>query len=701
MEQQLEIWLENGYLKIKRHSACPRPEDYQVNPLAAFQRAKKNPLPFRIVKEEQNTLFLLRALTSEEITILEKQAYEMRLNCWNQRQEKLRMIQEMFGDALSELDEQSESPESRPIDATEPLYLCVFSNQDTLFCIWGYLRTIYHSLVSLSISVKKLSLNKKELSFCLYTAAANPYGLNVEPYCRLAVHKLESTPQKLAVEVKTPSAKKLRKKKYQAAFVFQTGDIADCSAGNDSPVKMEGNPCQLLLTVNGETVIYNIYKKAPFNRKKQFGFKHSRREYFIPMVMTYYKPYAIHIRRSDKGSLVLIKRLMEPIESTFYFKLMESKSVSWLLFQAGRICSHIPGRKKIALMYEKNAAKADEGVFELFQLCLSSKKTNSYFVLERNCPAYDRLGGSRNVVVKFSPKYYWLLFNANYFISSEATAHLNILNSNNPYIRWTTMRHPFVFLQHGIIFMKPLGRRSTYTCGRAGQANYIVVSSEKERQVVSNMMRLPPEKVWNTGLMMFDYIPYHHLNQASKDKVTIMLTWKAYEEHLPDFEASTYYQYTMKAFQLLQKYIDRSRINIVAHPRAYDLLMSTSIHDLVWQKPISEALAESKLLITDYSSVCWNVMFHGGGVVFLQPDLEEYERYMGKLVPKPHEYTGRRVLDFDSLDRVLANGIQNGSINLSYFRTPADEAMYATINEHHDGKNTERVYQKLVEIGFM
>jgi CDP-glycerol glycerophosphotransferase (TagB/SpsB family) len=112
-------------------------------------------------------------------------------------------------------------------------------------------------------------------------------------------------------------------------------------------------------------------------------------------------------------------------------------------------------------------------------------------------------------------------------------------------------------------------------------------------------------------------------------------------------------------------------------------------------------LAESKLLITDYSSVCWNSFYQGGGVVFLQPDLDAYEAYVGKLIPEDNEYIGHRVFDFEALDKVLAEGLKDGVVDLSYFRTAADEEVYQTINEFHDGKNMERIHQTLIEKGFI
>ena len=146
----------------------------------------------------------------------------------------------------------------------------------------------------------------------------------------------------------------------------------------------------------------------------------------------------------------------------------------------------------------------------------------------------------------------------------------------------------------------------------------------------------------------------------------------------------------------------RENINIVAHPHSYEKLKQTPIGDLVWDRPISEVLRQSKLLITDYSSVCWNSFYQGGGVVFYQPDLKEYESVVGELLIKDDQYTGHRVFDTEHLEQVLSAGIKEGGVvDLSYFRTQEFEEKYQAINAFHDGKNSQRVYQKLKEKGFV
>ena len=101
--------------------------------------------------------------------------------------------------------------------------------------------------------------------------------------------------------------------------------------------------------------------------------KKAKKYYNLPMKSKYIKDYAIHIRRTIAGNLVVVKRLIEPIESTFKFKFLESQLVSYLMYELGKLGTKIR-KKKINIFYEKFASKSEEGVYDLYEKCKASKK---------------------------------------------------------------------------------------------------------------------------------------------------------------------------------------------------------------------------------------------------------------------------------------------------------------------------------------
>ena len=259
----------------------------------------------------------------------------------------------------------------------------------------------------------------------------------------------------------------------------------------------------------------------------------------------------------------------------------------------------------------------------------------------------------------------------------------------------------FVFLQHGVTYLKAHQKNSAYRNEKEAEPDYMVAGSEKEKEVICEMLNIPEERIWNTGLPIFDTIDYKHINNDSDDVITIMLTWKPYEEHLYDFRESSYYQSVIETYDMLSKYIDTNKIYIIPHPKVFDLLMSTDMKNNVWQGPISEILKLSKLLITDYSSVSFNTFYQGGGVVFYQPDLRLYEKMNGELVPNDDEYIGKRAFNIDQLEDIIRETIDDGKIDLNKIRTKEFEEIHESINEFSDGKNIERVYNKLIKHKFI
>lgn len=452
--------------------------------------------------------------------------------------------------------------------------------------------------------------------------------------------------------------------------------------------RINGVVC-IKVNIEGQEVEYRIKRKKKLENSKM---------YFLPENSKYTKGFAMHFRYSAFGNMTFVKRLMEDIEYTGYFRFIESRPVSAVLYAMGKIYKAV-SKKKVNLFYEKFCSKAEEGTYELFELCLNSKGTRNYFILDENCDDFMKLKGEKNVIRKYSFRYYWHLFCASTCISTEVPdGHLNVLRPNNWWLRKALYKTDLIFLQHGIIYMKWLGISSSFHKGKNGESKYMVVSSQKEKHVCMEMLGYDEDHFLVTGIPVYSKIRYKHINQDSDDYVMVMLTWKPYEEQLYDFAESEYYRNVVEIVKMLQQYIiPKEKILVVGHPKVNKLLQNTDIGINIWDKPVSEALELTKLLITDYSSVCYNSFYQGAGVIFYQPDLERYEKETGKLVPKEDEFIGRRVFDIDALEKAIKDSIVDGRIILDRIRNSKQEEIYLTINEFTDGKNINRIYKILSE----
>lgn len=558
--------------------------------------------------------------------------------------------------------------------------LIVYTEDSQVFYIVGSKVKIYQSLINVKTKVLTLKLNSR-----IFKISGIGYIVNK---CKLKIDDVE-------IFFSDNIRKKVKLKEYKR--ILSRTEMIKRKCFFKSKVNLEDiekdetqilNHIKIIVKINDTEVPYRVLMKSKRIKKT--------REYYTPMKSVFRNDFAYNARRTILGALVLIKRPKEDYEKTLRYKLLENKFTSFVLCTIGKISKKLSS-KPVNLYYEKFAQKSEEGAFDLFKKIRDeSKKSKNYFIIDKNSEDYEKISDERNVVKKYSLKYYMLLYKASNCIATETPMHLNVIRGNNLFIRKILGEINFVFLQHGIIYMKSLTKNSPYTAGKEGAPDYIIVSSEKEKDVTTDMLKIDENRILKTGLGMLAKVEYNHINQDSEDNVAIMLTWKPYEEHLfEDFEKSTYYQYTVEVYNILKKYIDKKNIIILPHPKVKELLCNTSMKDSIWSGHIADMLVKSKLLITDYSSVCYNSFYQGAGVVFYQPDLEIYEAENGQLIPSDNEYIGRRAFNTKEFEEIIKDIIKDKKIDLSKAKKPEYGDIYKTINEFNDGKNLDRIYEEL------
>lgn len=564
----------------------------------------------------------------------------------------------------------------------------VYSDDNNIRYAYCSLVKGYKKILKLRYKVINISLSKKYLKFKILAYISNPYKLDIEDVKFYADKELYKECNLKVYENEISKIRMLKENNIYT-FKFNIQDIINDESIINGPVRFS-------LKLKGEQDEID-YKVGKINKKIK-----SSKYYGIPMKAIYVKDFAIHIRRTISGNLVLVKRKIDIVEKSLKFKIMESELVSLFMYTIGKILTKIR-RKKVNLFYEKFASKSEEGVYDLCIMSNKSYKARNYFVIDENSKDYNNIKQDKYVVKKYSFKFYWLFYNTSYFIASEVPSHLNVLRSNNKYFRKAINDKKFIFLQHGIIYMKNLGINSVFMKGKEGESEYMVVSSEKEKKVVAEMLNYEEQQLLNTGLAMYSKIKYNHINNNSKDIITIMLTWKPYEEQLYNFKKSSYYKNVTKIYNMLTKYVKKKNIIIIPHPKVQELLYNNSKEKCNWKEnicknSIAQALEKTKVLITDYSSVCYNAFYQGAGVIFYQEDIEKYECENGKLIPDNSEYVGERVFSIKELDKLIKNSIEGKRIDLAKLRTEKHEENYKTINEHTDGKNLERIYKELTKL---
>lgn len=559
------------------------------------------------------------------------------------------------------------------------LYFLAYGDGGSLKYAKGFPEDLLKKLVAFKNKILKLHLGKERLVLWITGYIVNKYkNIEIESQHITVSEKIEKR-----VDFKMTAAVL---GKIKRMFPFYIRRVSLPIAPLFENAETIDNVVWLELKMMGRNVPYGL-------SKRKLGVRSSR-NYFAPIARKIRDGFMLFVRRNGKGNIVLVTRRLEEYEKTFQYRFWESVPVSWILYQSGKFVRKV-SKKPVNIYFEKESMKAEEGAFEVFDLACGEHSSKNYFIIGETSDDYERLKGHKNVVKKYSPKYYWLLYRADSAITTEAPAHANILRSGNKYIRLRNIQMQFIFLQHGVTYMKCHGNTSAFIRGKEAEPQYIFVGSKKERDIVSDMLRLPEERIFITGLPIFSTIKYRHITQESEDYAAIMLTFKPYEERLDDFENSAYYRTILDLYAILKKYLPEDKILLAAHPRIYYLLETTSLKERIWTGPVSSMLEKAKLLITDYSSVAYNSFYQGAGVLFYQEDLAEYEAICGTLIPNEDEYIGMRAFNLEMFEEKIKQVIQNGKIQLQEARTKEQEEVYKGINSFCDGKNVERIYQTL------
>ena len=116
------------------------------------------------------------------------------------------------------------------------------------------------------------------------------------------------------------------------------------------------------------------------------------------------------------------------------------------------------------------------------------------------------------------------------------------------------------------------------------------------------------------------------------------------------------------------------------------VINAAEVDDVNWLYVISD------LLITDYSSVCWDVYYQAKPVLFYQFDLEQYNETTGSYIDMETELFGERVLTPEALLERLEAYAKDG------FRLPEKyAAMRAQRYAYLDHNNSQRTCEEIMK----
>ena len=329
------------------------------------------------------------------------------------------------------------------------------------------------------------------------------------------------------------------------------------------------------------------------------------------------------------------------------------------------------------------------------------KEVICYYAIDKKSSDFSKVKDFGNIVQYGSLKHWLLYLCADYNISSQkggkpnaaVCAFLELLN---------LIDSKLVFLQHGVTINNAAWAHADTT-----QLEYFVTSTIPETKYIKETFGYPENKIVLTGMPRFDNL---HNNNIDSKYILIMPTWRSrfaleseQQDSDNDFVSSIYKRSweTLLNSTRLAEIIDKHNLKVVFFPHRHmqQFLGQFKANDKIiiadWRKyDIQAEMKKAAMMITDYSSVFFDMVYMKKPVIFYQFDYDEFRHYdykegyfdykntpFGKWCEKTDEV-------IDELTRLIITGM---SVSDDFLKE------YVRSFPYSDAENSERLADILIK----
>lgn len=360
-------------------------------------------------------------------------------------------------------------------------------------------------------------------------------------------------------------------------------------------------------------------------------------------------------------------------------------------------------RKSIWLGFEKFSEGAQDNGYFFFKYCYdNNKKKNFYYIMKKDSPDYSNLKGMEDKVIDYmSFKHMLYVYAAELLVSSESKGHAYDIRIEKGRLRRALEAKKHVFLQHGVIALKKVD----HVFRKTGKnfVDLFVTSSDYEKNIIKESFGYNDKEVIVTGLSRWDVL--EDKSQQNKEKVIfVMPTWRTWMDDLPEekFINTDYYKnYTgLLTSPKLNSFLEEKNIKLqfYIHPKFKDYIdrfktdnKNVKIYQYGEEK-VNELLMHASMLVTDYSSVAWEMFHMRKPILFYQFDIDEYNMYQGSYLDMDKDLFGDRAFELDE----LIDGIQEYAN-----RNFVEKEEYGKYRKHYfkyvDKNNCKRTFTAIMK----
>ncbi|GAB2538347.1 CDP-glycerol glycerophosphotransferase family protein [Gracilibacillus alcaliphilus] len=355
-------------------------------------------------------------------------------------------------------------------------------------------------------------------------------------------------------------------------------------------------------------------------------------------------------------------------------------------------------KKEIWIGFEKFSSTAQDNGYAFFQYVDKNKlHDNFYYILDKNSSDYDEVSKESKKIIPFmSFKYFVMLFASDLLVSSENKRHVYNLRVRSGLVPRKIAGKQSVFLQHGVTALK----QSNVFKKAKGRGNFslVIATSDMEKEIIHQHWKYELNEIAVTGFSRWDKLIDKSSNQERR-KIFVMPTWRTWMEDMPaeDFKKTDYYDNYVNFLNSkeLEEILVRHQLELVffLHPKFKQYVSEFQLgNEHVQLKEfqnikVNEEIMEASMMISDYSSVTWDMFYLKKPVAFFQFDYEKYNEYEGSYIDMEQELFGDRAVNKDELVTLISEYANN-----NFQMKPDYQRLHHEYFKYVDHHNSERIF---------
>lgn len=349
------------------------------------------------------------------------------------------------------------------------------------------------------------------------------------------------------------------------------------------------------------------------------------------------------------------------------------------------------------LISERGDEARDNGYAFYKYLKKNHPEIDLKYVISRKSPDIDRI--DRNDVVYYrSLKHIIIFLTAKYLISTHIQGTSPEFRSFMKLAKHNLVRcsGKEIMLQHGVVqSYMPIMLKDNNP-----RLSLIISSSESEKKFFKNGFGYSEKQIVKSGLARYDYI-----TSKPKKQILLMPTWRdyLYKSSKKQFEMSRYYNVFNSLInnKKLQKVLDENDYILVFYPhyevqRFIKSFNTTSKKIIIANRneyDVQRLLEESKILVTDYSSIHMDFAYMKKPLAYYQFDYEVFRstQYKEGYYSYAKNGFGPVLKTEKSIIEFIRKHINNDGIMESKYKERGKKFF-----SFSDRKNCERIYKAII-----